>query len=302
MLGPGRLPRPEEQRSLPYTSAVLHEVQRFITLLPHVPRCTAADTRLGGYLLPKVGPAQPSLPLRVAGVWSPAMAISGLGSDSPGPPVGIREGVSQEASPPCVPGVLPLPKGHCCMLGSPLCPAAPCSGGLRPPPTGHACDPPADLGAAGQDAVGHTRTVQPGSLPGCRGALCEAGGLPAFLYRSSRGVLGVPLSPSPPRTRHPPAALLSPQAAESASGRAWPGRSSSCCSLASCSGTVCCHHRGSARPPWTPSPPRPSLCGHRPRPCVRCPGPRLLHGNPPEATLPPQHPSLAQLGGAWRWP
>jgi hypothetical protein len=92
VLGPGRLPRPEEQRSLPYTSAVLHEVQRFITLLPHVPRCTAADTRLGGYLLPKVGPAQPSLPLGVAGVWSPAMAISGLGSDSPGPPVGIREG------------------------------------------------------------------------------------------------------------------------------------------------------------------------------------------------------------------
>ncbi|XP_037362629.1 cytochrome P450 2W1 [Talpa occidentalis] len=53
VLGPGRLPRPEDQRSLPYTNAVLHEVQRFITLLPHVPRCTAADTQLGGYLLPK---------------------------------------------------------------------------------------------------------------------------------------------------------------------------------------------------------------------------------------------------------
>lgn len=55
VLGPGRPPRPEDQRSLPYTNAVLHEVQRFITLLPHVPRCTATDTRLGGYLLPKVG-------------------------------------------------------------------------------------------------------------------------------------------------------------------------------------------------------------------------------------------------------
>ncbi|XP_073931518.1 cytochrome P450 2W1 isoform X3 [Castor canadensis] len=61
VLGPGRLPRPEEQRSLPYTSAVLHEVQRFITLLPHVPRCTAADTRLGGYLLPKGTPVIPLL-------------------------------------------------------------------------------------------------------------------------------------------------------------------------------------------------------------------------------------------------
>lgn len=55
MLGPGRPPRPEDQRALPYTNAVLHEVQRFITLLPHVPRRTAGSTRLGGYLLPEVG-------------------------------------------------------------------------------------------------------------------------------------------------------------------------------------------------------------------------------------------------------
>ncbi|XP_066198357.1 cytochrome P450 2W1 isoform X2 [Saccopteryx leptura] len=61
VLGPGRPPRPEDQRSLPYTNAVLHEVQRFITLLPHVPRCTAADTRLGGYLLPKGTPVVPLL-------------------------------------------------------------------------------------------------------------------------------------------------------------------------------------------------------------------------------------------------
>lgn len=56
VLGPGQLPQAEHQRVLPYTSAVLHEVQRYITLLPHVPRCTAADVQLGGYLLPKVGP------------------------------------------------------------------------------------------------------------------------------------------------------------------------------------------------------------------------------------------------------
>lgn len=54
VLGPGHLPKPEDQRALPYTSAVLHETQRYITLLPHVPRCTAADIQLGGYLLPKV--------------------------------------------------------------------------------------------------------------------------------------------------------------------------------------------------------------------------------------------------------
>lgn len=56
VLGPGQLPQPEDQRALPYTRAVLHEVQRYITLLPHVPRCTAADIQLGGYQLPKVGP------------------------------------------------------------------------------------------------------------------------------------------------------------------------------------------------------------------------------------------------------
>ncbi|KAF3813824.1 hypothetical protein GH733_017856 [Mirounga leonina] len=61
VLGPRRHPRLEDQRSLPYTNAVLHEVQRFITLLPHVPRCMAADTQLGGYLLPKGTPVIPLL-------------------------------------------------------------------------------------------------------------------------------------------------------------------------------------------------------------------------------------------------
>ncbi|KAM9372380.1 uncharacterized protein LRP34_007649 [Phaethornis superciliosus] len=43
----------EDRRNMPYTNAVLHEVQRFITLLPHVPRCTAVDTHFRGYFLPK---------------------------------------------------------------------------------------------------------------------------------------------------------------------------------------------------------------------------------------------------------
>ncbi|KAG5195498.1 hypothetical protein R6Z07F_019075 [Ovis aries] len=55
-LGPARLPRPEDVHALPYTNAVLHEVQRFITLLPHAPRCTVANTQLGPYLLPKGTP------------------------------------------------------------------------------------------------------------------------------------------------------------------------------------------------------------------------------------------------------
>ncbi|XP_011885125.1 PREDICTED: cytochrome P450 2W1 isoform X1 [Cercocebus atys] len=61
VLGHGRPPQPEDQQVLPYTSAVLHEVQRFITLLPHVPRCTATDMQLGGFLLPKGTPVIPLL-------------------------------------------------------------------------------------------------------------------------------------------------------------------------------------------------------------------------------------------------
>ncbi|NXR27441.1 CP2W1 protein, partial [Cinclus mexicanus] len=45
----------EDRKNMPYTNAVLHEVQRFITLLPHVPRCTAVDTHFRGYFLPKAG-------------------------------------------------------------------------------------------------------------------------------------------------------------------------------------------------------------------------------------------------------
>jgi len=49
----------EDRKNMPFTNAVIHEVQRFITLLPHVPRCTAVDTHFRGYFLPKVGTAQP---------------------------------------------------------------------------------------------------------------------------------------------------------------------------------------------------------------------------------------------------
>uniref|UniRef100_A0A8C0BQS1 Cytochrome P450 2W1 n=1 Tax=Buteo japonicus TaxID=224669 RepID=A0A8C0BQS1_9AVES len=47
------LPTPSLWKNMPFTNAVLHEVQRFITLLPHVPRCTAVDTHFRGYFLPK---------------------------------------------------------------------------------------------------------------------------------------------------------------------------------------------------------------------------------------------------------
>ncbi|EOB00943.1 Cytochrome P450 2W1, partial [Anas platyrhynchos] len=53
VLGPDRLPTFEDRKKMPFTTAVIHEVQRFVTLLPHVPRCTSTDTHFKGYFIPK---------------------------------------------------------------------------------------------------------------------------------------------------------------------------------------------------------------------------------------------------------
>lgn len=54
VLGPDSLPTFEDRKNMPFTNAVIHEVQRFVTLLPHVPRCTSVDTHFKGYFIPKV--------------------------------------------------------------------------------------------------------------------------------------------------------------------------------------------------------------------------------------------------------
>ncbi|XP_062443834.1 cytochrome P450 2W1-like [Rhea pennata] len=53
VLGPGCMPTFEDRKNMPFTNAVIHEVQRFVTLLPHVPRCTSTDTYFKGYFIPK---------------------------------------------------------------------------------------------------------------------------------------------------------------------------------------------------------------------------------------------------------
>ncbi|KAM9291498.1 cytochrome P450 2W1-like [Morus bassanus] len=53
VLGHGSLPTFEDRKNMPFTNAVIHEVQRFVTLLPHVPRCTTVDTHFKGYFIPK---------------------------------------------------------------------------------------------------------------------------------------------------------------------------------------------------------------------------------------------------------
>lgn len=53
VLESGRLPRFEDRNAMPYTNAVIHEVQRFANVIPFLPRATARDTYFKGYRIPK---------------------------------------------------------------------------------------------------------------------------------------------------------------------------------------------------------------------------------------------------------
>ncbi|KAG8544362.1 hypothetical protein GDO81_022613 [Engystomops pustulosus] len=53
VLESGRLPRFEDRNNMPYTHAVIHEVQRFANLIPHIPHATSMDTYFKGYCIPK---------------------------------------------------------------------------------------------------------------------------------------------------------------------------------------------------------------------------------------------------------
>ncbi|KAJ6655997.1 hypothetical protein lerEdw1_004582 [Lerista edwardsae] len=61
VLGAERVPAYEDRKRMPYCHALVHEVQRFSSILPQMPRATAVDTIFRGYFIPKGTMVIPSL-------------------------------------------------------------------------------------------------------------------------------------------------------------------------------------------------------------------------------------------------
>uniref|UniRef100_A0A4W4H4M5 Uncharacterized protein n=1 Tax=Electrophorus electricus TaxID=8005 RepID=A0A4W4H4M5_ELEEL len=68
VIGPTRQPCMADRPNMPYTDAVIHEIQRMGNIVPlNVPRITHKDTTLGGYFIPE---AKGFAPVNQLLIWS----------------------------------------------------------------------------------------------------------------------------------------------------------------------------------------------------------------------------------------
>ncbi|CAI9539014.1 unnamed protein product [Staurois parvus] len=53
VLESGRPPTFEDRKAMPYTLAVIHEIQRFANVIPHIPHAASTEVNFKGYHIPK---------------------------------------------------------------------------------------------------------------------------------------------------------------------------------------------------------------------------------------------------------
>lgn len=76
VVGQNRAVAMQDRTKMPYTDAVIHELQRFIDVNPFgMPRSTAQDTEFAGYVIPKV-----------CRIHSSSLSINGPAEMDQGPP------------------------------------------------------------------------------------------------------------------------------------------------------------------------------------------------------------------------
>lgn len=71
MIGSHRPPALDDKAKMPYTEAVIHEIQRFGDLTPiGVPHIVNKDTQFRGYMIPKVRTTR----AHIYPVWDPGLS------------------------------------------------------------------------------------------------------------------------------------------------------------------------------------------------------------------------------------